>query len=87
MAMAVYHSRLIDGFFIRPFYKMMLNKPIVLQDIEAVDIEYYKSMKFINETDDVESLELTMSSETDVYGQVRLFITSIRSWYLLNFGF
>jgi E3 ubiquitin-protein ligase NEDD4 len=67
--MAAYHSRLIDGFFIRPFYKMMLNKPILLQDIEAVDIEYYKSMKFIIDTDEVESLDLTMTSETDVYGQ------------------
>jgi E3 ubiquitin-protein ligase NEDD4 len=69
VGMAAYHSRLIDGFFIRPFYKMMLNKPILLQDIEAVDIEYYKSMKFIIDTDDVESLDLTMTSETDVYGQ------------------
>lgn len=68
--MASYHNRLIDGFFIRPFYKMMLNKPITLQDIEAVDIEYYKSMKFIMETDDVESLDMTFTTETDVYGQV-----------------
>ncbi len=58
--MAAYHNRLIDGFFIRPFYKMMLNKPIVLQDIEAVDGEYYKSMKFIMDSNDeeLESLDL-----------------------------
>ena len=51
---------------------MMLQKPIVLQDIEAVDIEYYKSMKYIMDTDDpeaLESLDLTFTSETDVYGQ------------------
>ena len=70
VGMAVYHNRLIDGFFIRPFYKMMLNKAITLQDIEAVDIEYYKSMQFIMETDDVEALDLTFTSESDVYGQV-----------------
>jgi len=69
VGMASYHNRLIDGFFIRPFYKMMLNKPIVLQDIEAVDGEYYKSMKFIMDTDDVESLDLVFISESDVYGQ------------------
>jgi E3 ubiquitin-protein ligase NEDD4 len=67
--MAAYHNRLIDGFFIRPFYKMILNKAINLQDIEAVDIEYYKSMQFIMDTDDVESLDLTFTSESDVYGQ------------------
>ena len=72
MGMAAYHNRLIDGFFIRPFYKMMLHKPINLQDIEAVDIEYYKSMKYIMDTDEVEDLELMFTSETDVYGQVSI---------------
>lgn len=70
--MAIYHNRLIDGFFIRPFYKMMLNKPISLQDIEAVDIEYYKSMKYIMNTEDpeqLEALDLTFTSESDVYGE------------------
>ena len=42
--MAVYHGKLLDGFFIRPFYKMMLGKPIELKDMESVDIEYYNSM-------------------------------------------
>lgn len=69
VGMAAYHNRLIDGFFIRPFYKMILNKPITLQDIEAVDIEYYKSMKFIMDTDDVDALDLTFTTESDVYGQ------------------
>ncbi|GAA6065957.1 E3 ubiquitin-protein ligase NEDD4-like isoform X1, partial [Tachysurus ichikawai] len=34
--MAVYHGKLLDGFFIRPFYKMMLGKPITLNDMESV---------------------------------------------------
>ena len=29
--MAVYHGKLLDGFFIRPFYKMMLGKLITLK--------------------------------------------------------
>ena len=29
--MAVYHGKLLDGFFIRPFYKMMLGKQITLK--------------------------------------------------------
>lgn len=87
--MAAYHNRLIDGFFIRPFYKMILGKQITLQDIEAVDIEYYKSMKFIMDTDDVESLDLTFTSESDVYGQVFSYLSEInlKSFYfkILNF--
>ena len=31
VGMAVYHGKLLDGFFIRPFYKMMLGKPIELK--------------------------------------------------------
>lgn len=42
--MAVYHGKLLDAFFIRPFYKMMLGKPIELQDMESVDMEYYNSL-------------------------------------------
>ena len=30
--MAVYHGKLLDGFFIRPFYKMMLGKQITLKE-------------------------------------------------------
>uniref|UniRef100_A0A672YY76 E3 ubiquitin-protein ligase n=1 Tax=Sphaeramia orbicularis TaxID=375764 RepID=A0A672YY76_9TELE len=34
--MAVFHGKLLDGFFIRPFYKMMLGKQISLKDMESV---------------------------------------------------
>ena len=56
--MAVYHGKLLDGFFIRPFYKMMLDKPITLKDMESVDTEYYNSLLWIEENDP-EELELT----------------------------
>lgn len=45
--MAVYHGKLLDAFFIRPFYKMMLEKPIELKDMEAVDVEYYNSLLYV----------------------------------------
>ena len=49
--MAVYHGKLLDGFFIRPFYKMMLGKHIELKDMESVDAEYYNSLLYIKEND------------------------------------
>ena len=49
--MAIYHGKLLDAFFIRPFYKMMLEKPITLKDMESVDTEYYNSLKYILEND------------------------------------
>ena len=45
--MAVYHGKLLDAFFIRPFYKMMLGKSIELKDMESVDSEYYNSLLWI----------------------------------------
>lgn len=33
--MAVFHGKLLDAFFIRPFYKMMLTKTIELEGIQS----------------------------------------------------
>ncbi|CAH1797217.1 unnamed protein product [Owenia fusiformis] len=66
--MAVYHGKLLDGFFIRPFYKMMLNKPITLADMESVDSEYHNSLMWIMENDP-EVLDLTFSVDEEVFGE------------------
>lgn len=49
--MAIFHGKLLDAFFIRPFYKMMLNKPITLKDMESVDSEYFRSLNYILHND------------------------------------
>ncbi|XP_073839662.1 E3 ubiquitin-protein ligase Nedd4 isoform X16 [Musca autumnalis] len=66
--MAVYHGKLLDAFFIRPFYKMMLEKPIDLKDMESVDTEYYNSLMWIKENDP-RQLELTFCVDEDTFGQ------------------
>ncbi|TRY98633.1 hypothetical protein DNTS_005882 [Danionella cerebrum] len=66
--MAVYHGKLLDGFFIRPFYKMMLGKQISLNDMESVDSEYYNSLKWILENDPTE-LDLRFCIDEDNFGQ------------------
>lgn len=69
-AMAVYHGKLLDAFFIRPFYKMMLKKPIQLKDMESVDMEYYNSLRWIMENDPKE-LDLYFSVDEDFFGQMQ----------------
>ncbi|XP_037045916.1 E3 ubiquitin-protein ligase Nedd-4 isoform X12 [Bradysia coprophila] len=66
--MAVYHGKLLDAFFIRPFYKMMLQKPIDLRDMESVDMEYYNSLLWIKENDPSE-LMLTFCLDEETLGQ------------------
>ncbi|KAI5752762.1 hypothetical protein M8J77_020098 [Diaphorina citri] len=70
--MAVYHGKLLDAFFIRPFYKMMLSKDIDLKDMESVDSEYYNSLLWIKENDP-SSLDLTFALDEDSLGH-----TSVR---------
>ncbi|XP_062554308.1 E3 ubiquitin-protein ligase Nedd-4-like isoform X2 [Armigeres subalbatus] len=65
--MAVYHGKLLDAFFIRPFYKMMLQKQIDLKDMESVDTEYYNSLLYIKENDPSE-LMLTFSVDEESFG-------------------
>ena len=47
--MAVFHGKLLDAFFIRQFYKMMLKLPITMEDMQSVDSEYHNSLTWIME--------------------------------------
>lgn len=60
------------AFFIRPFYKMMLSKPIDLKDMESVDSEYYKSLLWIKENDP-SGLELTFSVDEESFGHTSVY--------------
>uniref|UniRef100_A0A3B3ZF31 E3 ubiquitin-protein ligase n=1 Tax=Periophthalmus magnuspinnatus TaxID=409849 RepID=A0A3B3ZF31_9GOBI len=66
--MAVFHGKLLDAFFIRPFYKMMLQKPINLQDMESVDSEYFNSLMWILENDPTD-LDLRFTVDEELFGQ------------------
>ena len=68
--MAVFHGKLLDAFFIRHFYKMMLGKPIQLKDMESVDTEYFNSLKWIMENDPTE-LDLRFCVDEDLFGQMQ----------------
>ncbi|KRX96767.1 E3 ubiquitin-protein ligase NEDD4, partial [Trichinella pseudospiralis] len=67
MGIALHHGKLLDAFFIRPFYKMMLGKPICLNDMESVDSEYYNSLLWIEDNDPSE-LELRFVVDEEVFG-------------------
>ena len=66
--MAAFHKKLINAFFIRPFYSMMLGKTIKLADMESVDIEFYNSLCWIRDNDP-EDLCLTFEVDDDVFGE------------------
>lgn len=47
IGIAIFHGHSVDGGFTTPFYKMLLNKPITLEDIEGVDPELHRSLTYI----------------------------------------
>lgn len=54
-----------------PFYKRMLNKKLVMKDIESIDPEFYKSLVWIKENNiDECGLELYYSVDFEILGQV-----------------
>ena len=59
---------LLLGFFIRPFYKMMLEKPIELKDMESVDTEYFNSLMWIKDNDPSE-LDLNFAVDEESFGK------------------
>ena len=59
------------GYFIRPMYKLLLDKKLVLSDMEAVDTEFYNSVKYILDNDP-EPLCLTFTSSREFLGKVRV---------------
>ncbi|WPK25282.1 hypothetical protein PUMCH_002593 [Australozyma saopauloensis] len=70
VGLGVFHRRFLDAFFVGALYKMMLHKKVVLQDMEGVDAEFYRSLQWIIDNDITDVLDLTFSAEDDQFGQI-----------------
>ncbi len=69
---AVFDGRLLDSYFTRSFYKHMLRLPVALEDLEAVDLELYKSLCWIADNDIGGVMDdLTFTTEADEFGTIR----------------
>lgn len=70
VGLGVFHRRFLDAFFVGALYKMMLRKKVVLQDMEGVDAEFYRSLKWICDNDITDILDLTFSAEDERFGEI-----------------
>lgn len=70
VGLAIFHRRFLDAFFIGAFYKMILRKKVVLNDMEGVDAEYFKNLEWTLNNDIEDILELTFSVEDDQFGEI-----------------
>ena len=69
---AIYDGRLLDCYFTRSVYKHILDKPVDVSDMEAVDPEYHKSLVWILENPIHDVLDLTFSTEMEEFGQQKV---------------
>ena len=65
---AIHDGRLLDAYFTRSFYKLMLGRSVDYRDVEAVDPAYYKSLVWMLDNDITDIIDLTFSVETDDFG-------------------
>lgn len=47
VGLAIFHRRFLDAFFIVSFYRMILDKKVLVANMESVDAEYYRSLMWI----------------------------------------
>jgi len=69
---AIYQGCLLDAYFTRSFYKHMLGAKPSFADMESIDPDFYKSLKWILENPINGVLDLTFSAETHDFGEKRI---------------
>ena len=47
MGMAILHQRFLDAFFVGSFYKMILKKKVTVEDMEGIDADIHRSLKWM----------------------------------------
>jgi hypothetical protein len=67
---AIIQENLLDVFFARHVYKSLLGRPYTVQDIEALDLSFYNSLKFVLENDP-SPLELTFTVLEVNFGEMK----------------
>ncbi|XP_054620969.1 NEDD4-like E3 ubiquitin-protein ligase WWP1 [Dunckerocampus dactyliophorus] len=71
IAMALFHGKFIDTGFSLPFYKRMLNKKLLLKDLESIDPEFYNSLIWIRDNNIEEcGLEMYFSVDMEILGKI-----------------
>ncbi|KAA1107112.1 hypothetical protein PGT21_002719 [Puccinia graminis f. sp. tritici] len=69
---ALYDGRVVDAYFTLAFYKHLLGIPVGLSDLESVDPDHHRSLKWMLDNDIDGIFELTFSVEADDFGSTRI---------------
>uniref|UniRef100_A0AC35EV12 HECT-type E3 ubiquitin transferase n=1 Tax=Panagrolaimus sp. PS1159 TaxID=55785 RepID=A0AC35EV12_9BILA len=70
LGLALIHRCMIDTFFTRAFYKMLIGLPYKLEDLKSMDLQYYNSLLWVRTNKITPDLELTFSTNEEIAGEV-----------------
>ncbi|KAA1092667.1 hypothetical protein PGT21_010863 [Puccinia graminis f. sp. tritici] len=69
---ALYDGRVVDAYFTLAFYKHLLGIPVGLSDLESVDPDHHRSLKWMLDNDVDGIFELTFSVEAGEFRSTRI---------------
>jgi len=70
VGLSIFHRRFLDAYFISSFYKMVVQKKIALSDLESVDAELHRSMKWMLDNDITDVIDETFSLQEERFGEL-----------------
>ncbi|CAM6105472.1 unnamed protein product [Calypogeia fissa] len=83
---ALFDGQLLDVYFTRSFYKHILGVKVTYHDIEAIDPDYYKNLKWMLEHDISDILGLTFSMDADEEKHILYEKTEVTDYELITGG-
>eukprot|EP01018_Ginkgo_biloba_P023206 Gb_26785 [translate_table: standard] len=86
VAKALFDGQLLDVYFTRSFYKHILGVKVTYHDIEAIDPDYYKNLKWMLENDVSDILDLTFSIDADEEKHILYEKTEVTDYELIPGG-
>ncbi|KAI0075827.1 HECT-domain-containing protein [Panus rudis PR-1116 ss-1] len=70
LGLGIFHRRFLDAYFITAFYKMILRKKVTLADLESVDAELYRGLKWMLDNDITDVIDETFTTTEERFGEM-----------------
>uniref|UniRef100_A0A914CD15 HECT-type E3 ubiquitin transferase n=3 Tax=Acrobeloides nanus TaxID=290746 RepID=A0A914CD15_9BILA len=70
LALALIHRCMLDTFFTRAFYKLLIGLPYKINDLQCMDSQFHNSLLWIRENKITPDLDLTFSTTEEIAGEI-----------------
>ncbi|KAH8101291.1 ubiquitin-protein ligase [Cristinia sonorae] len=70
LGLAIFHRRFLDAYFIAAFYKMILRRKVVINDLESVDADLHRGLTWMLNNDITDIIDETFTTTEERFGEV-----------------